>query len=67
MPFSIGLTFTFIGEFMLAVAIYLVHGKLLQEKRLDKKVFMELYKEEIITIIAILFLLSGYIMQIFDI
>jgi hypothetical protein len=65
--FSIGITLSFIGEILLAISLYLVHGKILKEKKLDKKVFMELYKEEIIIIVSVILLISGYILQIMNI
>jgi hypothetical protein len=65
--FSIGVTLSFIGEILLAISLYLVHGKILKEKKLDKKVFMELYKEEIIIIVSVILLISGYILQIMNI
>jgi len=67
MAFSFGLLLTFIGELVLALSLYFVHGKILQEKKLDKKVFMELYKEEILMLIAVILLILGFILQTFGI
>jgi hypothetical protein len=59
-----GLTFGIIGKVMLGVAVILVHGKVVHEHRIDKAVLLEMKRERNITLIAILFMIIGYALEL---
>ena len=67
MAFSWGLTLRVAGEVLLAISVFLVHGKIIAEHRIDKKVFMEMYREEVMTIISVILMVSGYFLEVMGI
>ena len=67
MAFTWGLTIKTIGEVLLAISVFMVHGKMIAEHRIDKKVFMEMYREEVITIFSVILIVSGYFLEVMGI
>ena len=67
MDFTWGATIKTLGEVLLAISVFLVHGKMIAEHRIDKKVFMEMYREEVITIISVILMVAGYFLEIMGI
>ena len=60
----IGLTLTTIGEILLGVAVLLVHQKVRHDHGIDGPVLKEIKREKNITILAIILIIIGYILQI---
>ena len=67
MAFTWGLTIKTLGEVLLALSVFLVHGKIIAEHKIDKKVFMEMYREEVITIISVILIVAGYFLEVMGI
>lgn len=59
----IGFTLDVIGKIMIAFTAIMVHHRVWKEHRIDKRVFLEMKREQIIGIIGILFIIIGYVLQ----
>ncbi len=60
----IGLTLDSIGKVLLGVSVYLVHSKVIRERRIDKKVLGEMKRERNLVLIGIVLMIIGYLMQL---
>lgn len=60
-----GLTLSLIGKVMLVVGVLLAHSKIAHEHRIDNAVIHSFRIEKILTIIGLLLLLVGYLLEIF--
>lgn len=63
-PELVGLTFSTAGEILLAVTVLTVHSKLSQEHKVDKFVINEITFERAIGLMAIVLIITGYLLQI---
>lgn len=59
-----GFTLDVVGKILLAVSILLVHGRIKQEKKIDKHIIKEMEVEKIMVIIGIIFIIFGYLLQL---
>ena len=59
----IGLTFSTAGELLLAVTVLTVHHKVKKEHHIDAKVEKEISFEQWIGVLAIIFIILGYVLQ----
>ncbi|PIR93589.1 hypothetical protein COT97_05885 [Candidatus Falkowbacteria bacterium CG10_big_fil_rev_8_21_14_0_10_39_11] len=61
-------TFGFIlhtmGEIIVALTVLSVHHRVKHEQKIDKKVFQSMRTEESFGILAIIFIVSGFVLQI---
>jgi hypothetical protein len=61
--FIIGFIIDIIGELILATSIIMVHGRVLEEKKIDKKVFRGIRREIKLGILAMIMIIIGSGMQ----
>jgi NhaP-type Na+/H+ or K+/H+ antiporter len=59
-----GLTIGMIGKVMVAAGVLIAHSELAHERRVDKRVLKSFRTELILTLAGLLFIISGYIMEI---
>lgn len=60
-----GLTISLIGKAMIALGVLMAHGKIAQEKRIDKAVIHSFHVEQLITAAGLLLIVLGYFMEIY--
>lgn len=60
----LGMTFGVIGKAMLAWGVVLVHVKMAKERSFDDVVIRSFHTEMIITLIGLVFIVAGYIMEV---
>lgn len=60
-----GLTIGVIGKILLAVGVILAHSTLAHEHRIDQKVIRSFRTEHTITIIGIVLIVIGYLIEIY--
>lgn len=58
------LTFDFLGKFLLVIMALLVHRRVKKEHKIDKKVLKEMKLEQSVGIIALIFLIMGYTLEL---
>lgn len=59
-----GTTIQTLGEVMIALTVLSVHFRMWQEHRIDSAVFQEMKKERIVGILAVAFIIIGYLLQL---
>jgi len=57
-------TLEVIGHIMVAIVVLNVHTRVAKEHKIDKAVIRYMYKERIIAVIGILFIITGYIIDL---
>lgn len=60
----IGFTLDVIGKVLLGISVYLVHSRIMREKKIDKKVLKEMQKERSLVLIGLILIIIGYIIQL---
>lgn len=60
----LGLTLTTIGEVLIGLTVLYVHHKILEEHKLDKKVFAGIRTEQWSGLLGIALIISGYIIRL---
>lgn len=60
----IGFTIDVIGKVLIAYTAVMVHHRVWQEHKIDKRVFSEMKKEKIIAFIGIFMIIAGYFLQL---
>lgn len=60
---TLGITLTTIGEVLIGVTVLYVHHKILEERKLDKKVFVGIRKEQWGGVLGVILILAGYIIR----
>lgn len=60
----IGFTFDVIGKVLLGVAVLLAHRRIMEEHKIDKKVLIELRREQILGVIGVILIIIGYFLQL---
>lgn len=58
------LTFDFLGKFLLVIMALLVHRRVKKEHKIDKSVLKEMKMEQSVGIIALIFLIMGYTLEL---
>jgi len=59
-----GLTISMVGKVMVAAGVLIAHSELAHEKRVDGLVLKSFRTELILTLTGLLFIISGYVMEI---
>lgn len=54
------------GELLVAYTVLRVHHRVLHERKMDKKVFRAMRKEQVIGLIGALLILSGFLIEVFS-
>jgi hypothetical protein len=60
----IGFTLTFLGKVLIAFTAIMVHHRVVNEHRIDKKVFKTMKREQKVGILGVLFLTAGYLLEV---
>ena len=60
----LGLTFTALGEIIVAYTVISVHHRVMKEHKIDASVFKTMKKEQKIAFIGIIFIIIGYIFSV---
>ena len=61
----IGITFDVIGTILIASTVLRVHNRAREERAIDSRVINEMKKERATSIVGIVFIIIGYIFQVF--
>jgi len=61
----LALTFDVAGKLALAIMALMVHNRIVMEKRIDKKIIMEMKREKRIAYLAVILILIAYVIEIF--
>ena len=61
----IGITFDVIGTILIAYTVLRVHNRAREERAIDSRVINEMKKERATSIVGIVFIIIGYIFQMF--
>ncbi len=61
--FVIGLTLSALGKVMLGMTVLVVHWRVLKDHRIDEDVLREMRREQVVGIIAVLLVITGYTLQ----
>lgn len=60
-----GLTVGLIGKILLVIGVLLAHGKIAHEHKIDRAVIKSFHKEKIITLIGLILIILGYLLEIY--
>lgn len=60
----IGMTISMLGKVMLATGVILAHSELEHERRVDDEVIRSFHRERIITLLGVLLIVLGYLIEI---
>lgn len=60
-----GLTIGLAGKILLALGVLIVHAKLVKEHRIDRQVIRSFRMEFMITMLGILLIIAGYLLEIY--
>lgn len=60
-----GLTLGTLGKVLLAVGVIIAHSGIVKERRIDSEVLRKFHTEHIITIIGLILIVVGYLMEIY--
>ncbi len=60
----IGFTLEVFGELLLGLSVFLVHGRIMQERKIDKAILQAIKKERNLALFAIVLIVIGYLLQI---
>jgi uncharacterized membrane protein YidH (DUF202 family) len=60
----LGLTLRTVGEIIIGLSIIRVHIRIMQEHKLDKKVYRSIRREKFWAVIGIILILVGYILEV---
>jgi len=58
------LTVDVLGTLMIAFAAIMVHHRVLNEHKIDKKVLFDMRREQIVAIIGVMLVLIAYVMEL---
>lgn len=58
-------TFTALGEITVAYTVISVHHLVMKERQIDDRVFKTMRKEQLIALIGVLFILTGYLIGVY--
>lgn len=60
-----GLTVSMIGKLLLAAGVIVAHSKIAHEQRIDRAVIKSFKREQIITLIGVVLIITGYCLEIY--
>ncbi len=61
---SIGFTLDLIGKTLIAISVFLVHNRVMQERKIDRKIIKEMKRERSLVLIGIILMIVGYLLQL---
>lgn len=64
---TIGVTLRVVGEVMVVLAVLHMHHTMIQEHRIDKRVVLTYRQERLLTWLGLLFIVSGYLVEVLSI
>ncbi len=62
---ALGLTISAIGELLVALTVVMVHRRVRQEGKIDRKVFREMRQEQFLAVFAMALIAGGYVIQLY--
>jgi hypothetical protein len=65
--FIIGATFDMIGKILIGIAVLLVHGHIIKEHKIDKRVFRAMYRKKIFVFAGIILIIIGYFFHVLSV
>ena len=60
----LGLTIKTIGEVIIGISIIRVHNKIMQEHKLDRKVYRSIRNEKFWGLIGVILIIAGYLLEV---
>lgn len=60
-----GLTIGLAGKILLVVGVLLAHTQIAHEQKIDNLVLMTFRKERLLTVLGLLFIIIGYLMEVY--
>ena len=60
-----GLTISMIGKVMLAAGVLIAHAEIAHEMRIDRRVLQSFRVEKVLTIMGLLLIVFGYLLEIY--
>lgn len=60
-----GLTIGLIGKILLVIGVLLAHTQIAHEQKIDNLVLLTFRKERLLTILGLIFIVVGYLMEIY--
>ncbi len=60
----IGMTVSTLGKVLLATGVIMAHSELAHERRVDDEVIRSFHRERIITLVGVLFIVVGYLIEV---
>lgn len=64
--FNIGLTIDTLGKVLIGITVLMVHWHILKDHKIDADVLQTMKREQILGASGILFIIVGYILQLFS-
>ena len=62
--FSLIDTITTLGHILIAFTVLKVHHRVLREHKIDRKVFLEMRREQIVGLVGLFLIILGYLMRL---
>ncbi len=63
----VGPTLNVAGEILIAYTVLRVHSRVIKEHRIDKAVFSEMRKEQVLGVLGIILIVIGYLLEVINI
>ena len=60
----IGFTLTTVGEILLGITILIIHWHILKEHKIDEDVLKQMKKEQVLGVLAVIFIAIGFFLQV---
>jgi len=60
----LGLTIKTIGEVIIGISIIRVHNRIMQEHKLDRKVYRSIRNEKFWGLIGVILIIAGYLLEV---
>ncbi len=62
--FVVGATFDVVGKILIGISVLIVHKRIMNERKIDRRIIAEMKKEQAVATIGILFIVAGYLIHI---
>lgn len=62
--FVVGATFDVIGKILIGITVLLVHRHIIKEHKINKAVFKEMKREQVLGTVSIVFIIIGYLIHV---
>lgn len=63
----LGMALTALGEILIGYAVVRVHWRVMKEHRIDAAVFSAMKREQKYALVGILFILTGFVIELLDV